>query len=95
MLSPDGLDPVNARIRVNRQGLLRGIADVMFVVPGGASAAGSILESLALISDPDERLYAEVVGTGEYVEERCYFSIDLFEKLIPALSYIMNAADEL
>jgi hypothetical protein len=95
MLSPDGLDPANCRVRVNRQRLLRGVADVVYILPEGISAAGAILEGLALMSDPDERMFTEAVGTDEYFESRCYFSIDLFENLIPALSYIMNAADDM
>ncbi|MCX6647421.1 MAG: hypothetical protein NTY09_13840 [bacterium] len=95
MLSPDGLGPANFRVRANRQRLLRGIADVAYILPDGVSAAGGILESLALMSDPDERLFAESVGNDEYFESRCYFSIDLFENLIPALSYIMSAADDM
>ncbi|MCK4720801.1 hypothetical protein KAU08_09085 [bacterium] len=95
MLSPDGLDPANMRMRVNRQALLRGIADVMYVLPDGAAAAGSILEILAQLSDDDERLYTEVVSTDEYLESHSYLSIDLFENMVPVLSYIMKAIDEL
>ena len=95
MLSPDGLYPANARFRCNRQDLLRGIADVMYVLPDGAAAAGAFFEGLALITDRDERLFSEVTGTDDYLESRCYFSIDLFENLIPALSYLMKADDEL
>ncbi len=95
MLSQDGLDPANMRMRVNRQALLRGIADVMYVLPDGAAAAGSILEILAQLSDDDERLYIEVVGTDEYLESYSYLSIDLFENMVPVLSYIMKAIDEL
>lgn len=95
MLSPDGLGPANERVRVNRQQLLRGIADVMYLLPEGMSAAGAMFESLALMSDADERLFAEAAGNGEYVESSCYFSIDLFERLIPAIAYVMNAANDM
>jgi len=96
LLMPDGMAPANLRLHANRQGLLRGVADVLYALPcWEASPVGSALEILARLSGPDEMLYVEVTGSEDYLETRCSFSTGLFEGLVPALAYIVPAVGEL
>jgi hypothetical protein len=95
MLAPDGMAPANARIYVNRQELMRGIADVLYVIPEECvPAVGGIFELAAQLSGPDERLYIERVSGENYVDERSMFSIGLFEDLVPVFSYVAKAMSE-
>lgn len=94
LLSPDSLAPANIRLRCNRQNLMRGIADIIFVMPCyGVPAAGSIFELAAQLSGKNERLFSEATNKGDFVEYQCDFSLGLFERLVPVMSYLMKSSE--
>lgn len=91
MFMPDMMEPANSRLHVHRQELLRGIADIVYLVPEDeASLVAGVFELMALLSDPDERLYCETKSNGEWVETRSEFSIDVFEEVMPLVSYLIQ-----
>ena len=91
MLMPDGMEPANMRLHVHGQELLRGIADVVYAMPEGEIApAAAILEILARLSEPEDRIYSEMVGHDGYFETRCMMSIGLCEDLLPLLAYVVK-----
>jgi hypothetical protein len=94
LLAPDGLAPANARLRCNRRGLLRGLADIVYAIPEPKIApAGFFFEMLARLSGPDERLYMETIGTDGYMEAECWFSLGVLEALMPAVAYMMRGSE--
>ena len=94
LFAPDGMDPANMRVHFHRQELLRGIADVVYEIPEPQVAfVGGVFELLAQLSDPDERLYVEIIKGDGYVESRALFSIDLAENLVPLLPYIARSLE--
>ncbi len=97
LFSPDGLDPANSRLQVNRQRLMRGAADVLYAIPSDdyvpVAAGGMLFELAAQLSESDERLYFETVSNGEYIESRSIFSLGLIEDLVPVFAYLVKAID--
>jgi len=92
MLMPDNLDPANMRIRCNRQELLRGIADIMYIIPEeGVPAMGAVFEVLAQLTGDDEGLMIETTGHGDFVESRAEMSTDLFENMLKVMTYVFHA----
>jgi hypothetical protein len=93
LLRPGKMGTANIRMTCNRQKLLRGIGDSLYEMPEGELAiGGAITEILALLSGKDEGLLVEMANGDKFTESRCKFSIDLFENLVPALSYIAKGA---
>jgi hypothetical protein len=93
LFRPTRMGPANVRIQCNRQRLLRGIADVTYVVPEPQAAfAGGLMELAAQLSESGERLDFEWVNESGYAEERCKFSVGLFEHIMPILAYCMRGA---
>ena len=91
----NGLGPANIRTQVNRQQLVRGLADIAYVIPeDGVPAVGVLLELAAQLSEPDERLEATVTNHGDYYVKESRFSIGLFEDLVPVFVYVIKAIGE-
>ena len=68
----------------------------MYVVPkSGVPAMGGVFELAAQLSEPDERLYYEVVHGDNYVDQKSWFSIGLFEKLGVVFAYFFKAASDM